>query len=147
MTQSPYRLRALTGEDEYKAGEVLMERGGVRLVEQSDAQIVYHVAGGPRYQVTLRADSPARCQCGEWQEKGACRHVVAATLMAQQSGALDEMLRRKAVAAAPKLMSAMESALPEDGNLNMEVTLFYDSATSKARPQLKLGLRVGEERL
>lgn len=147
MTQSPYRLRALAGEDEYKAGEVLMERGGVRLVEQNDAQIVYHVAGGPRYQVTLRADSPARCQCSEWQEKGACRHVVAATLMAQQSGALDEMLRRKAVAAAPKLMSAMESALPEDGNLNMEVTLFYDSATSKARPQLRLGLRVGEDRL
>ena len=35
MTQAPYRLRKLAGEDEYVAGETLFERGGVRLTEQS----------------------------------------------------------------------------------------------------------------
>ena len=34
MIWSPYRLRQLAGEEEYKAGECLAERGGVRLTEQ-----------------------------------------------------------------------------------------------------------------
>lgn len=147
MTQSPYRLRHLAGEDEYKAGEMLVERGGVRLSEQNAAQIRYAVAGTPRREIVFTQDAPAQCGCETYQEKGACRHVVAATLMARESGALDEMFRRKAAAAAPRLMSAMESALPEDGTLRMEITLFYDTPKPREAPRLKIGLRVGEERL
>lgn len=147
MTQAPYRLRNMAGEEEYVAGETLFERGGVRLTEQSAALLKYVVAGTPRREVTFTPDEPARCSCDCFMEKGACQHVVAATLMAQSTGALEDMFRRKAAAAAPKLMNAMESALPEDGTLRMEITLIMETGKPKEKPKLKIGLRVGEERL
>lgn len=52
MTQAPYRLRNMAGEEEYVAGETLFERGGVRLTEQSAALLKYVVAGTPRREVT-----------------------------------------------------------------------------------------------
>lgn len=147
MTQSPYRLRILAGDEEYQAGEMLYKRGGVRVTEQSGTLMKYVVAGTPRREVIFTPDEAARCTCEKWNETGACRHVVAATLMAQDTGALDEMLRQKAAGAAPRLLAAMESALPEDGTLRMEVTLAYENGGPKQKPRLKLGLRVGEERL
>ena len=147
MTLSPYRLKMLAGEEEYKAGELLVERGGVRMSEQSAEQIRYAVAGDIRRDITFSALTPAHCTCETYMEKGACRHLVAATLVAKESGALDELFRRKAVTAAPLLMNAMESALPEDGTLRLEITLFFDTPKPKQRPQVKIGLRVGEERL
>jgi len=147
MTLSPYRLKMLAGDEEYKAGELLMERGGVRMSEQSAEQIKYAVAGDIRRDITFSASAPAHCTCEIYQEKGACRHLVAATLMAKDSGALEELFRRKAVTAAPLLMNAMESALPEDGTLKLEITLFFETPKPKQKPQLKIGLRVGEERL
>ena len=147
MMLSPYRLRILAGEEEYKAGELLVERGGVRLSEQSAEQIKYTVAGEIRREITFSAAAPAQCGCDICREKGACRHLVAATLTARESGALDELFRRKAMAAAPLLMNAMESALPEDGTLRMEITLFYEPPRLKQKPRLRIGLRVGEERL
>ena len=147
MMLSPYRLRILAGEDEYKAGELLVERGGVRLSEQSAEQIKYTVAGDARREIIFSASAQPQCACDTYREKGACRHLVAATLMARESGALDELMRRKAMAAAPLLMNAMESALPEDGTLRMEITLFYEPPRLKQKPKLRIGLRVGEERL
>lgn len=147
MTQSPNRLRTLAGEEEYLTGEMLHKRGGVRVMEQTGSLLKYVVAGTPRREVTFTPDEPAKCSCETWEEKGACRHVVAATLMAQETGALEEMLRQKAASAAPRLMAAMESALPEDGTLRMEVTLFYENGGPRQKPRLKIGLRVGEERL
>ena len=147
MTQAPYRLRNMAGEDEYVSGETLFERGGVRLTEQSAAVLRYVVAGNPRREVVFTADEPARCSCEVYAEKGACQHVVAATLMAQSTGALEDMFRRKATAAAPRLMNAMESALPEDGTLRMEITLICETGKPKEKPRLRIGLRVGEERL
>ena len=98
MMLSPYRLRILAGEEEYKAGELLVERGGVRLSEQSAEQIKYTVAGEIRREITFSAAAPAQCGCDICREKGACRHLVAATLTARESGALDELFRRKAMA-------------------------------------------------
>ncbi len=147
MTQGPMRLRLQAGEQEYLAGETLYKRGGVRVTEQSATLMKYVVAGTPRREVIFTPGEPAKCTCDIWNEKGACRHVVAATLMAQETGALDEMLRQKAAQAAPKLLAAMESALPEDGTLRMEVTLIYEGGGAKQKPRLRLGLRVGEERL
>ena len=60
---------------------------------------------------------------------------------------MEELLRRKAAAAGPKLLSAMERALPEDGTLHMEITLMYESEESREQPRLRIGLRVGEDRL
>ena len=147
MTLSPYRLKLLAGDEEYKAGEDLVERGGVRLTEQSAEMIKYAVAGEIRRDIIFTTAAPAQCGCEAYQERGACRHLVAATLMAKESGTLEELFRRKAVTAAPLLMSAMESALPEDGTLRMEITLFFDTPRARQKPRLKIGLRVGEERL
>ena len=44
-------------------------------------------------------------------------------------------------------LNAMESALPEDGTLRMEITLICETGKPREKPRLKIGLRVGEERL
>ena len=147
MTQGPYRLKILAGDEEWKAGESMYQRGGVRVLETGAHVLRYVVAGTPRQEVIFTQDAPARCNCEVYQRSGACRHVVAATLLAQETGALEELLRRKAAAAAPRLMNAMERTLPEDGTLNMEITLMYDSEASREKPQLRVGIRVGEDRL
>lgn len=147
MTQGPYRLRKMAGDDEYEAGELLFRGGGVRVLEQHPHQLRYVVAGTPRREVVFTPDEPAQCTCDAYNETGACRHVVAATLMAQDTGALEEMFRQKAVAAAPLLMNAMDSALEEDGTLRMEITLMTEAMHPRQKPKVRLGLRVGEERL
>lgn len=147
MTQGPYRLRKLAGEEEYAAGEMMYKRGGVRVMEQSADILRYMVAGSQRREVVFTPDAPARCSCEVYAENGACRHVIAATLMAQETGALDMMLRQKAAAAAPLLMNAMDSAIAEDGTIRMEITLMVESAANRQKPKVKIGLRVGEERL
>ena len=35
MTQGPYRLKMLAGEEEWNAGESMYQRGGVRVLESS----------------------------------------------------------------------------------------------------------------
>ena len=45
MTQAPYQLRNQAGDEEYAEGETLFDRGGVRLTEQSPAELRYVVAG------------------------------------------------------------------------------------------------------
>ena len=147
MIWSPYRLRQLAGEEEYRAGEHLAERGGVRLTEQGADYVRYAVADEIRRDILISMEESAACSCDTYQEKGACRHVAAALLTAREAGVLDEMLRRRASSAGPRLMQAMESALPEDGTLRMEITLFVDQPRRRARPRIRLGLRVGEERL
>ncbi len=146
MTQGPYRLHQLAGEEEYEAGRQLYHKGGVRPLNQEETALHYVVAGTPRREVVLRADGPAQCSCEAHQAQGACRHVVAATLMAQDNGALKELRRRRATIAAPLLWNAMESALPEAGTLRMEITLLYESRDI-TNPELRIGIRVGEERL
>ena len=146
MTQGPYRLLQLAGSQEYEAGSLLYHRGGVRPLTQEDASLRYVVAGTPRREVILRADGPAQCSCEAHQAQGACRHVVAATLMAQETGALAELRRRRAVTGAPVLWNAMESALPEAGTLRMEITLLYE-ARDLLSPELRIGVRAGEDRL
>lgn len=147
MIWSLERLKTLAGDEEYRAGEALAEHGCVRLAEQSAAQLRYTVSDGCRQDIVFSAAAPAECHCTTYGDRGACRHLVAATLAARQSGALEELFRRRAVTAGPLLMNAMESALPQDGTLKMEVTLFFDTPRAGQEPQVRLGLRVGEERL
>ena len=94
MTQGPYRLKILAGDEEWKAGESMYQRGGVRVLETGAHVLRYVVAGTPRQEVIFTQDAPARCNCEVYQRSGACRHVVAATLLAQETGALEELLRR-----------------------------------------------------
>lgn len=147
MILSLDRLKTLAGEEEYQAGEALLAHGGVRLLEQSATLLRYAVSDGGRQDIAFSTAGPAECHCATYAEKGACRHLVAVTLEARRSGTLEELARRRAAAAGPALMNAMESALPQDGTLRMEVTLFLDAPRAGQGPQLRLGLRVGEERL
>ncbi len=146
MSQGPQRLRQLAGENEYNAGSLLFQRGGVRPLSASPEALRFVVAGTPRREVVLRADGPAQCSCETQERLGACRHVVAATLMARETGALSDMEKRKAILGAPLLLKAMEGALPEAGTVRMEVTLMTER-DSAGQPSLRVGIRVGEERL
>lgn len=143
MTQIPDRLRNQVGDEAFAAGDMIYKRGGVRLMEQTGSLLRYLVAGSPRGEVTFSEQSQqGKCSCGE----SGCFHLVAATLMAQETGTLEEMLRHKAVKAGPLLMGVLDSAIPRDGTLKMEVTLLTDSIPGE-KPVLRIGLRVGEERM
>lgn len=147
MTQIPARMKRLAGDEEAQAGEMLYRRGGVRSGTQGESLLQYWVTDTARWEVVFSSDEQGRCTCAAYKEKGGCRHMVAAALMAEKTGALEELLRRKAASAGPRLMGAMESALPEDGTISMEITLLLEPGRPGNAPRLRVGLRVGEERL
>ncbi|MGN0793209.1 MAG: SNF2-related protein [Aristaeellaceae bacterium] len=147
MSQIPYTLRTLAGAEETRMGERLFEAGRVRIVEQSAKLLRLYVTDVGRCEVTFTPDGSGRCTCMTWMMNGACRHVVAAMLMSHETGAMDEMLRKKAAASGPKLMAAMEKALPEEGTLRMAVRLIAEPVRTNEAPRLKIGLMIGEERL
>ena len=115
MTQVPYTLRVLAGETETRYGERLYHSGAVHIVEKSAKRLSCKVADGEMYDVVFTDDGESRCSCPIYVEAGACRHVVAAMIKCQDEGAMGDMVRRKAEAAGPKLMAAMDRALPEEG--------------------------------
>ena len=152
MNQIPYTLRTLAGEEETRQGERLFRAGRVKITEQSARLLRCQVVQAGRYEVVIAADAAShRCVCPVCQENGACRHIVAALMACQDAGAMDEMIRRRAAAAGPKLMAAMERTLPEEGTIRMSVRLIVEPSRpedASAQPcRLKLVLLIGEERL
>ncbi len=157
MIQIPYTLRTMAGEEETRIGERLFRAGRVRIAEKSAKLLRCQVVEEGRYEVQISADAANaashRCTCAICQENGACRHIVAALMACQDAGAMDEMIRRRAAASAPKLMAAMERTLPEEGSLRMMVRLIVepirteDNAPADQPCRLKLVLLIGEERL
>ena len=134
-------------------GERLFRAGRVRIVEKSARLLRCQVVEEGRYEVSISADAAShRCSCIICQETGACRHIVAALMACQDAGAMDEMIRRRAAAAGPKLMAAMERTLPEEGTIRMSVRLMVEPVRPEDGPagqpcRLKLALLIGEERL
>jgi len=155
MIQIPYTLRTLAGEEETRLGERLFRAGRVRIAEKSAKLLRCQVVEEGRYEVTISADAANaashRCTCLTSQENGACRHIIAAMMACQDAGAMDEMIRRRAVASGPKLMAAMDRTLPEEGTLRMSVRLIVEPIREEdpaGQPcRLKLVLLIGEERL
>ena len=147
MSQIPYHIRMLAGDEETRMGSRIFQAGRVRLMERGAKQIKLHVLDEVWNEVTFTAEGNNRCTCQTCLELGACRHMVAAMLSCQESGALDEMLRRRAALSAPKLMAAMDKALPEEGTVNMLVMLNIVSGRGEELPRLKVALKIGEERL
>ena len=147
MSQIPYTLRTMAGEEEARMGERLFRAGRVRIAEQSAKLLRLYVADEGRYEVTFTPDGSGKCACAACQETGACRHVVAALLLAQETGAMGEMLRRKAAASGPRLMAAMEKALPEEGTLRLAVRMIAEPVRNDQAPRLRIVLLMGEERL
>lgn len=147
MTQVPYTLRVLAGEVETRTGERLYQNDHVRIVEKSARRLTCRVMDGEAYDVVFTDDGESRCNCSVYAETGACRHVVAAMLKCQDTGSMDDMVRRKAEAAGPKLMSAMDRALPEEGTVHMEVRLSLEAVRDQDTPRIHIGLLIGEERM
>ena len=156
MIQIPYTLRTLAGEEETRTGERLFRAGRVRIAEKSAKLLRCQVVEEGRYEVTISADAANaashKCSCLICQENGACRHMIAAMMACQDAGAMDEMIRRRAISSGPKLMAAMERTLPEEGTLRMSVRLIVDpilnGEDAAGQPcRLKLVLLIGEERL
>ena len=157
MIQIPYTLRTLAGEEETRMGERLFRAGRVRITEKSARLLRCQVTEEGRHEVTISADaanaSSHRCSCYLSQEMGACRHMIAAMMACQDAGAMDEMIRRRAASAGPKLMAAMERTIPEEGTIRMSVRLLVEpirpeAADAADQPcRLRLVLLIGEERL
>lgn len=147
LTQVPYPLRALAGEDETRAGETLYLSGRVKVTEQTARRLTCMVEDGERLEVTFQGKGEGNCPCPKCQECGACRHVVASQLALMESGAMRDMLRRQAETAGPRLLVAMDRAIPEDGTIRMEVRLVVEAAKQTETPRLRLGLLMGEDRM
>ena len=142
MTQVPYTLRVLAGETETRYGERLYHSGAVHIVEKSAKRLSCKVADGEMYDVVFTDDGESRCSCPIYEEAGACRHVVAAMIKCQDEGAMGDMVRRKAEAAGPKLMAAMDRALPEEGTIHMEVRLTLEPVRDQITPRIRICLLI-----
>ena len=128
-----------------KEGEQLYRRGGVRLLTNDGANIRFAVTADKRREVIIRLEQNPLCSCDTYKQWGFCSHIAAAEAQLKQSGLYEELKKRRAAFFGPKLFDAMESALPKSGNVQMEVTLFIDSGA--AEPEMRIGLRIGEDRL
>ncbi|MDO4483151.1 MAG: DEAD/DEAH box helicase [Clostridia bacterium] len=140
-------LKFRLDEAEYAKGEQLFRKGRTRLAEESGALLRYAVSDETRYDVQLTVEGPVKCSCAYWLEHGVCCHTAAAVMDACHSGVMDAMRRKHAQNSAPRLMEAMENCIPDAGNIQMEITLSCQTGTQEQAPALRIGLRMGEERL
>ena len=143
----PYPLMAQAGQQETQAGQQLYRDGHARVDTQSAKAVECIVQDSFPRRVVLTPGETGYCGCPVCEQTGACRHIVAATLAAQDAGAIEPMRRRQAAISGPKLLAAMESALPEQSTVRLEVTLQVEAFKPGVTPRLRVGLRIGEDRL
>ena len=126
MTEGMEMIRRITPEEEYTAGVALYRAGGVHAMDEEGGMLRYVVDGDPRRVVRVGAGAKlsGRCSCDFFGNvHKPCRHLAAAMMMAMSSGAMEEMRRRKARENAAALMNTLQSALPMETPLKLEVTL------------------------
>ena len=112
-------------QQEYQAGENLFSHGKTKALFLSASQIRIGVADeSEKREIVFSLGETAKCTCKGFLQWGECRHIVAATLLAEKNGALKELQRKKAYENGPQLIMAMEDALPKGEYLRLEVTLF-----------------------
>lgn len=134
-------------EQEAQAGQLLFKRGGVRLLNNDGESLRFAVSDDKRREVVIGLAQGPLCSCQTHQRLGFCRHIAAAEGYLRHSGLYDEMKKRRAAYYGPKLFDAMENALPKSGTIQMEVTLFLDAAPDGGEAPLRIGVRIGEDRL
>ena len=128
------------------AGLAIYRAGGVHPLEDEGGMLRYVVDGEPRRVVRVGAGGrlSGRCSCDFFGNvHKPCRHLAAAMMLAISSGAAEELRRRRARENAAQLMSTLQSALPMDTPLQLEVTL---RIIGEHEP-LRVSLRVGQERM
>ena len=129
-------LRDIAGEEIYTQGRAIFHRALVREVRRAKDEIIYLVSGEEKHSVTLSFGT-IRCDCGQ----NPCAHGVAAALTALETGAIQEMERRRAQLAVPALFEAVYSMLPETDGIRLSPVVFL------TRDGLRIGLRIGEDRM
>ena len=138
-------LRRITPEEEYTAGLQIYRQGGVHPLEEEGGMLRYVVDGDPRRVVRVGTLSKlsGRCSCDFFGNvHKPCRHLAAAMMLALSSGAIEEMRRRRARENAGKLMGTLQSVLPAETPILLEVTLRLVGESG-----VRVSLRVGQERL
>lgn len=139
-------LRRITPEEEYAAALSIYRAGGVHPLEEESGVLRYAVDGEPRRVVRVGSGSrlSGRCSCDFFGNvHKPCRHLAAAMMMAMATGAIEEMRRRRARENAGALMATLQSALPMETPLSLEVTL----RVIGEREPIRVSLRVGQERM
>ena len=139
-------IRRITPEEEYNAGLVIFRQGGVHPLEDENGFLRYAVDGDPRRIVRVGATTKlsGRCSCDFFGNvHKPCRHLAAAMMQAISTGAIEEMRRRRARENASALMGTLQSALPMETPLEMEITL---RLLGEKEP-VRVSLRVGQERM
>ena len=138
-------LRRLTPEEEYIAGQSLYRAGGVHPLEEENGMLRYVIDDNPRRVVRVGAGGKlsGRCSCDFFGNvHKPCRHLAAAMMMAIASGAIEEIRRRRARENAGRLMDTLQSALPMETPLELEITLQLIG-----NQPVRVSLRVGQERM
>ena len=138
-------LRRLTPEEEYTAGQSLYRAGGVHPLEEENGMLRYVVDDNPRRVVRVGTGGKlsGRCSCDFFGNvHKPCRHLAAAMMMAMSSGAIEEIRRRRARENAGRLMDTLQSALPMETPLELEITLQLIG-----NQPVRVSLRVGQERM
>lgn len=146
MAEELEMLRRITPEEEYTAAVAIYRAGGVRGMDEENGFLRYAVDGNPRRVVRVGAGSKlsGRCSCDFFGNvHKPCRHIAAAMMLAISTGAIEEMRRRRARENAAALMDTLQSALPMETPINLEVTLRIIGT----REPVRVCLRVGQERM
>ena len=146
VTEGLEMIRRITPEEEYTAGLALYRAGGVHPMDEEGGMLRYVVDDTPRRVVRVGAGQrlSGRCSCDYFGNvHKPCRHLAAGMMQAMASGAMEEMRRRRAREQADLLMGTLQSALPMETPLKMEVTL---RVIGRSEP-VRVSLRVGQERM
>lgn len=136
-----------TRAEETEQGEILFRRGGVRVLSNDGKSVRFAVTNQKRREVIIRMEQPPLCSCDTFKHLGICRHIAAAECQLKQSGVYDDMIRRRAQIYGPRLFEAMEDTFPKAGTMLMEVTLFLDTRSYEDETTIRVGIRIGEDRL
>lgn len=123
--------------EDWRAAEQLVHKGLLRELRQVPGLAEYMISQEPYPLVHLRATEPSSCDCGEEN----CRHLAAALLHAEQTGALTALQGYREKQASEAFLEAVESLLPEAPSLSIEPSIFFDKGG------LAVSLREGEGRL
>ena len=146
MAEGMEIIRRITPEEEYNAGLTIFRQCGVHPLEEENGFLRYAVDGDPRRIVRVGATNKlsGRCSCDFFGNvHKPCRHLAAAMMQAISTGAIEEMRRRRARENAGALMGTLQSALPMETPLEMEITL----RLLGEREPVRVSLRVGQERM
>jgi len=82
-------LRATAGDTVYARGEAYFRDGAVTIVSNRPGRVVAQVFGSEDYRTELKgggADIDGSCSCRAFEDRGFCKHMVAAALAANATG-------------------------------------------------------------